>query len=269
MNTIVTIPCKTIRAMAREMLKGKYWTCVLVVLCCHVIASLPMMIAEAFTKNEIILTMIEVASFVVEVSMSLCSTRFFLRTFRGQENGLDSFTEPLYLTWKAVAMEFISYVQIFLWSLLLIVPGIICAIKHAQNFNVMIDNPEFSPMECIERSHEIMEGNKWKFVKLTLSFIGWSFLAELPASLYMYAYGPKIDMLVFSDNMTVQQVNEILMEYREALSAFNSQLIPILLGLIPLLVLAYRSVANAAFYDLASGNLIVQSDSQNAEGFVQ
>ena len=258
-KNIVTIPCKTIRAMAREMLKGKYWMCLLVVLACHVISEAPAMIAEALTENGYILLAVELAGFVVEVAMTLCTTALFLRLFRGQETSLDRFTEPLVLTWKAVGMEIISYIQIFLWSLLFVIPGIICAIKHAQNFHALLDNPEYYPTEAIHRSHELMDGNKWKWVKLQLSFLGWMFLSALPSGIYQSMYGPVLTFY-YSDVMGYEEMRLVITEYAEKLRVFNSQPIPMLLSLIPLLVTVYISVANAAFYDLASGNLIVQDD---------
>ena len=262
MNTIVTVPCKTIRAMAREMLKGKYWMTVLIVLCCHIIGQAPAMIASALTKNETILLLVECAAFVVEVSLTLCATRYYMMVFRGQDSSLDNFTEPLVLTWKGVAMELISYIQIFLWSLLFVIPGIICAIKHAQNFYAMLDNPEFGPMECIHRSHELMEGNKWKYVKLMLSFIGWDILASLPLAIYTSLYGPRLEVMYIPENINIEEYWLILREHYERLAAFNSTLIPTILGLLSILVIAYRAIAQAAFYDLASGNLIVQDGSQ-------
>ncbi len=263
MKTIVTIPCKTIRAMARQMMKGKFWMCVLVALACHLIAAAPGLIASSFIKNEYVLLLVELASFVLEVSLTLCSTRYFLMTFRGQDTDMDSFTEPMKLTWNGVIMEVISMLQIFLWSLLFVIPGIICAIKHVQNFNVMIDDPEFYPMECIRRSHEIMEGNKWKYVKLTLSFIGWEFLASLPVNLYTGYYGPKIDIMYISSNLTYEQATEMLRKFYLEMAEFSETPIAFILGLIPILVIAYRSVANAAFYDLASGNLVIQEDASS------
>ena len=198
--------------------------------------------------------------------MTLCATSFYLRVFRSQETTLDGFTEPFVLTWKGLLMEIISYIQIFLWSLLLVVPGIICAIKHAQNFNVMIDNPEFTAMECIHRSHEIMDGNKWKYVKLLLSFIGWQILVNFPASAYQAVYGPQFDAYIyFSDSMTVEEFRLMFDRYSSAVEAFNARPVPFLLGLIPVLLTAYICVSKAAFYDLAAGNLVVQDEMQQTD----
>ena len=127
-----------------------------------------------------------------------------------------------------------------------------------------MDNPEYYPTEAIHRSHELMDGNKWKWVKLQLSFIGWIFLSALPSGIYQAMYGPVMSFY-YSDVINYEEMQAIMMEYVEKLRAFNSQPIPMLLALIPLLVTVYMSVANAAFYDLASGNLVVQDDGRISE----
>ncbi len=63
-----------------------------------------------------------------------------------------------------------------LWSLLLVVPGIIMAYAYSMAFNIKIDNPEFGWHECLQESKRIMKGNKWRLFCLDLSFIGWGFV---------------------------------------------------------------------------------------------
>jgi len=59
---------------------------------------------------------------------------------------------------------------IVLWSLLLIVPGIIKAISYSMTFFIMADNPEIKPMDAIEKSMAMMNGYKMKYFLLTLLF---------------------------------------------------------------------------------------------------
>ncbi len=70
-------------------------------------------------------------------------------------------------------------VYIFLWTLLLIVPGIIKSISYSQTYYVLKDNPELKFNEAIERSMEMMEGRKMQYFLLMLSFIGWIILIIL------------------------------------------------------------------------------------------
>ena len=67
----------------------------------------------------------------------------------------------------------------FLWTLLLVIPGIIKSISYSQTYFVLKDNPELSFNAAIERSMDMMEGHKMQYFLLLLSFIGWILLSIL------------------------------------------------------------------------------------------
>ena len=81
---------------------------------------------------------------------------------------------------------------VILWTLLLIVPGIIKAISYSQTYFVMKDNPELSFNAAIERSMAMMEGHKMQYFLLQLSFIGWVILAMLTFGLLTLWVNPYI-----------------------------------------------------------------------------
>jgi len=60
-----------------------------------------------------------------------------------------------------------------LWLLLLIIPGIIKSLAYSQVGYILKDNPEMRPLDAITLSRRMMDGYKWKFFLLSLSFIGW------------------------------------------------------------------------------------------------
>jgi len=72
-----------------------------------------------------------------------------------------------------------------LWTLLLIVPGIIAAIKYSMAFYILNDNPEIGGMGAIRRSKEMMEGHKMRFAEMWLSFLGWFLLGIVTFGLGM------------------------------------------------------------------------------------
>ena len=65
----------------------------------------------------------------------------------------------------------------FLWSLLLVVPGIIKAYSYRMVPYILADDPSIGAKDAITRSREMMDGNKWKAFVLDLSFLGWWLLA--------------------------------------------------------------------------------------------
>ena len=82
--------------------------------------------------------------------------------------------------WKTTAMTaLIKGVYILLWSLLLIIPGIIASYSYAMTDYILADHPELTPDEALARSKEMMTGNRWRLFCLQFSFIGWSILAAL------------------------------------------------------------------------------------------
>jgi len=81
--------------------------------------------------------------------------------------------------WKNVGAFMLQELYIFLWMLLFIIPGIIKAYAYSMTFFILKDNPEMSASEAIEKSEELMNGNKWKLFCLDLSFIGWHILGIL------------------------------------------------------------------------------------------
>lgn len=68
-------------------------------------------------------------------------------------------------------------IYVFLWSLLLIIPGIIKSFSYAMTLYIIADNPNISATAAIKRSENMMKGHKWEFFILELSFIGWAILS--------------------------------------------------------------------------------------------
>lgn len=68
---------------------------------------------------------------------------------------------------------FLMYLKVFLWALLLIVPGIIMSIAYAMTPFILKDNPEIGVWKASAKSREMMKGHKWELFVLTLSFILW------------------------------------------------------------------------------------------------
>jgi uncharacterized membrane protein len=73
-------------------------------------------------------------------------------------------------------LNLLTMVFIVLWSLLLIIPGIIAAIRYTMAYLIMTENPDMTALESITASKMMMEGHKMEFFSFALSFIGWFFL---------------------------------------------------------------------------------------------
>ena len=82
-----------------------------------------------------------------------------------------------FYNWKTTAAtRFLKTLYCFLWSLLFIIPGIIASYSYAMTGYILADHPELTASEAIERSKELMSGNRFRLFCLHFSFIGWAIL---------------------------------------------------------------------------------------------
>ena len=81
-----------------------------------------------------------------------------------------------------------SVIGIVLWFLLmfallgavLAIPYSIIISKYAMALFVMNENPDYSSSTCIDESKAMMQGHRWEFFVLKLSFIPWFLLCCIP-----------------------------------------------------------------------------------------
>lgn len=82
--------------------------------------------------------------------------------------------------WRtAFCARFLRGLYIFLWSLLFVIPGIVAEYSYAMTGFILAENPELTATEAIDRSVELMHGNRWRLFCMRFSFIGWSLLCGL------------------------------------------------------------------------------------------
>lgn len=73
----------------------------------------------------------------------------------------------------------LTNVFIFLWTLLLIIPGIIKSYAYRMVPYILADNPNIGAQEAIALSNEMTKGHKFDMFVLDLSFIGWYLLGAI------------------------------------------------------------------------------------------
>ena len=104
---------------------------------------------------------------------------FFLTFNRGGQADLNMLFAGFKNFGNALGAYILMMIFVFLWMLLLFIPGIIAALAYSQTFYLLADDRSLGPLEAIRKSKEMMRGYKWKFFCLGLRFFGWSLLCIL------------------------------------------------------------------------------------------
>jgi len=82
---------------------------------------------------------------------------------------------------NAIGTYFLMIIFIFLWSLLLIIPGIIASISYSQVFFILAEDTEkeLDPKLILSMSKEMMKGHKMDYFILLIMFFGLGLLSLL------------------------------------------------------------------------------------------
>ena len=92
--------------------------------------------------------------------------------------GATAFQVLLGFRWpvRTASLGLLRSLLIFLWSLLLIVPGVCAAYSYRMAFYLLADNPDWTPWRAIQESKKLMYGHRWRLACMDFSFIGWFLL---------------------------------------------------------------------------------------------
>ena len=163
-----------LRARARSSLKGNWGRAILLFVLMGLIIGAPDIILSSIDKT-VQFAFVLIVSGPIMFGMSSA----FLALADNQRPSVST----LFIGFNRFGTTFLLYVLmmifVYLWMLLLIIPGIIAALRYSQAYYILRDNPEISALEAIRRSKEMMKGHKGRLFMLYLSFIGWWLLGIL------------------------------------------------------------------------------------------
>lgn len=169
---------KDLMAQARASLSGKWGIAVCTTLIGVLISYTPLI------PGAIIFPVFGSAGvLIIAGPLALGISMFFLALSRGEEVKIELIFKGFRYFGTALAAYLMVIVFTLLWTLLLIVPGIIASISYSQTLYILADNPEIGAMEAINRSKKMMYGYKWKYFCLGLRFIGWCLLCTIPVGI--------------------------------------------------------------------------------------
>ena len=89
---------------------------------------------------------------------------------------------------KILGVYYLGFVQVLLWSLLLIVPGVIKTLAFSQAYFVLLENPNMSASDILKKSESMMNNHKWEMFVLMLSFLGWLLLGSITLGILNILY---------------------------------------------------------------------------------
>jgi uncharacterized membrane protein len=222
MDFTVIQPNKELRACARHQLQGvwgkmafTFFVYFLILLPCQIFSILNSLsqYIPGIPPFSVITTLLIIVLYIIIGPFRLGFAGYFLKRIRGEDIATKNIFEGFNRFFPSFLAMLLFFLFTLLWSLLLIIPGIIKAIGYSMVFYIMHDNPEIKPLEALKRSQIMMKGYKWKLFALQLSFIGWTFPALLTLGIGLFWLNPYIYLSIadFYENLKKNQ-EKVLME---------------------------------------------------------
>lgn len=148
--------------------------------------------------NALRIVFLSILSIAASVAVLLLSGPFnlgihisALDVSRKQPVSVGSLFEGFKSFGDSLALYILNTIFIFLWSLLLVIPGIIKMYSYSMGYFILADRPDLSGNQARKRSMYLMKGHKWQLFCLDFSFIGWYLLSLLTLSIlafWVYPY---------------------------------------------------------------------------------
>lgn len=126
------------------------------------------LLGRLLLKMIVPIILIIVAIVIVAVSFYLAISTASVAILSGSSNAAAGLGIVTILSIAAYILIIAAYVWI-----------IIKAFRYALGYYLAIDNPNMSPLDCLNKSNELMNGNKGRLFCLYISFIGWGLLAAV------------------------------------------------------------------------------------------
>ena len=208
------------RTMAREVLKGKWTTAIVLTVLASVlgVATATLDVELKFeSETGMVVNVLEQWSFtllqpgrittilavlsviwaiillIIGGAMTLGYYQFHQNLARGEEAEVSTLFVHKDKLWHGFCINFWQLLYIFLWTICFIIPGIVAAYSYSMAHYIANDHPEMTARETIAASKEMMKGNRWRLFCLEISFIGWELLAALTLGIGSFAVAPYME----------------------------------------------------------------------------
>jgi len=148
-----------------------------------------------------------VASLLISGPLTVSFAAIALKVLKNEEFEVANLADGFQNFTNTFLLGFLNSLFIALWSLLFFIPGIIKGISYSMSYYILAENPEMSHSDARRASMEMMEGHKWEYFCLQLSFIGWLILVSITFGILSFWVTPYMQTAsaAFYENLKANQ----------------------------------------------------------------
>lgn len=142
-----------------------------------------MMVVIFLVVFLIMITIVLVYEILLVFPLMVGAGRFMIRSLEGRAEVKDVAYAFDHSYKNIVKTMFHTQLSIFLWALLFLIPGIYKQYQYRMVEYILAEHPNMPYRDVMQRSKDMMSGQKWKAFVLDLSFILWKIVSVLTCGL--------------------------------------------------------------------------------------
>ena len=179
-----------IKAIGKERFKANYWPCVLAILFVGIVLGVISGIGGIgavtdFESGEVqpgpLYSVMSIVQLLIMGPLTVGLAGFFVQNVYGNRDLTAAY--PIVSCKENFGRKMGGYLWMvlftFLWSLLLVIPGIIKSFSYAMTPFILSDCPNVKAKDALKLSMRIMNGHKGELFVFYLSYFGWGILTAL------------------------------------------------------------------------------------------
>lgn len=182
---------KELKTISKQQLKGNWWTAIGVILIIAIITIFMDFLSAKFDEGVWAPILLSIVTFLIVSPLGLGQSIFFLKLAKNKDVKCTDVFLGYKNFLKVIGVSILIGIITFIGLIVFIIPGIILSIMYSQVYYILAENPEIGIVECLKKSRIMMQGRKWDYFVLMLSFILWGILTTVTcgiAGLYVIPY---------------------------------------------------------------------------------
>lgn len=192
---------------AKEQLRGRWGLAIFVTFCANLLTGVISVVSERFTTNEITFSanILGIVILIIAGPITVGFSKFLLKFARRDKSAAinDIFSEFENFP-KALGLYLLVTICTVIGTALFIIPGIIIGLALSQSYFILAEDNSKSITECMKESARIMNGYKWDFFVLQLSFIGWALLCIISCGIGFLWLSPYYSLTTANFYLTIK-----------------------------------------------------------------
>lgn len=198
------------RNQAKQLMAGKYGVVIVTIILLGIISGIPQVISDwvgpqyefdwqAFERvlvdagNPALSWLLSIVAFMIAAIMSYATTQMFIKVSGNEVPVMEDMAtvgfkeQPI----RSIVHQFIVSIFVFLWTLLLVIPGIMAAYSYAMGFFIMNKEQDILAYDAVKKSKETMNGYRMNLFLLDLGYLGWYILGIFTLGILWFWIVPK------------------------------------------------------------------------------